>query len=356
MKINYFISIILSISLIPVVSVSSQTGSATRDKFTLLTMPYNKRPLNLYRGQFQINAGYKFAIKARSYDLNGDLIILKDKGAASVLHYYFASIKYGITDFLEIDAEANYFRRGIRSESATYVSGATQISVNRLDEERGMGDILLATTIRLPMEYKWFDFGIKGGMYIPSAKFEPRKPTHAITDIITANIYTINYHFNNTNGFGVPVYLISAAAKFSFEKISLQTDFTLKNPLKESRNIRWDQAMANKVFTYSENTYKYLLSKSTQLNVSLHYQAAGCFDINLNTSYSNSSGGWTEYWGRKYKNPEQNLLTIEPGFEIQISPSLTIYQIAGFTLSGKNTDAPFYLVTTLSFNMFPFLR
>ena len=92
------------------------------------------------------------------------------------------------------------------------------------------------------------------------------------------------------------------------------------------------------------------------INSSIHYQAAGWFDINLKGSYFKSDGGWTEYWGIKYANPEITLFTLEPGFEIQISPSLTIYQVAGISLTGKSTDAPFYMFTTLSFNLFPFLR
>jgi hypothetical protein len=76
----------------------------------------------------------------------------------------------------------------------------------------------------------------------------------------------------------------------------------------------------------------------------------------MNTSFYRTRGGWTEYWGNKYSNPGRRLINLEPGFELQVSPSITIYQVAGFPLSGKNNDAPFYLFTTISFNMFPFLR
>jgi hypothetical protein len=69
-----------------------------------------------------------------------------------------------------------------------------------------------------------------------------------------------------------------------------------------------------------------------------------------------SKGGWTEYNGIKYANREKSLLNLEPGFELQISPMLTIYQTAGFPVAGKESDAPFWLFTTLSFNVVPFRR
>ena len=93
--------ILISLIAILVVSVplNAQQSSPSRDKYTLLTMPYNKRPLTLYRGQFQLNAGYKFAVRARQFDANGKKIILKDQGVASVYHYYHIEMKYGVTSF-----------------------------------------------------------------------------------------------------------------------------------------------------------------------------------------------------------------------------------------------------------------
>lgn len=353
--------IIIALSLIFSVPATSQKNSVPRDKFTLLTMPYYKRPLTLYRGQLQVNAGYKFAIRARSYDKEGNLIILKDKGTASVYHYYFLQIRYGITNFLELTAESNYLKKGVRLPSETYISTAAEkISLNTVKETKGMGDVLLFGTLRLPITYKWFDFGIRGGMFIPTAKYEPLKPTHKVTNVsLTAsNVYTVNYHYNNTNGYGVPVYLLSAAAKFSLSKFSLESDFTFRDPVREGTNIRWDEEiqLANKTFTYNSNSYKYCLNRTIEVNASLHYQATGWFNIKFNSNYQKSYGGWTEYWGKKYLNPEEHLFTLEPAMEIQISPAITVYEVTGFPLSGKNLDAPFYLLITVSYNLFPFFK
>lgn len=348
--------ILLAVSLVSFIPVRSQTVSVPRDKYTLLTMPYNKRPLTLYKGQFQANAGYKFAIRSRSFDKDGNLIVLKDVGTASVYHYYFLEMKYGVTNFLELSAQTNYMKRGVRSVTESYYASVSDaILVNTVTETKGFGDILILASLRLPITYKWFDVSIRGGTYIPSAKYQPAEPTHKVSNITAASAFTVDYHFNNKNGYGIPVWQLSGASKFTVSKFSLEADFTYRKPFNEGQNIRWDQELTvAKTFTYSNNTYKYLLNSSYDVNASLHFQATGWLNIELNSWYFYSGGGWTEYWGDKYKNRKENLFTLEPVLEIQISPAIKIYEVASFPLWGKNMDAPFSLFMTLSYNLFPF--
>ena len=343
----------------PVTRVDSQKNSpGTKDKFTLLTMPYNQRPLYLYGGQLQVNTGYKFAVRGKMYDSEGGLIRLKDNGTASVMHYFSAELKYGITDFLEMTLQSDYMKKGVRDETVHYWSGTDyMITVNNLTETRGMGDLLLQAAAHLPMEYKLFDIGLAGGIYLPVGRSETPQPEHKITDVAAANIYTINYHFKNVNGNGVPVYLMSAAGKLSVSKFTLSTDLTIKTPMKEGENMRWDYTLQTaKTFTYTGKPYSYLLNTLKSLNVTAHYQAAGWLDVYLNTTIFKSSGGWTEYTLGRYSNPDQSFIAIEPGMELQVSPAIKIYQRMSLPVSGTNADAPFYFYITLSGNMFLFLK
>jgi hypothetical protein len=356
MKHNWFLAAIISALLIPPVSLNGQTETPERDKYTLLTMPYNKRPLTLYRGQFQANAAYRFAVRTKSFNNNREKISLKTDGTASIMHTYLLEIKYGITDFIEIGADSYFMKNGIRSPSATYLSGSDVINTNTLNEYKGMGDLTLAVVVRLPMEYKSYDVSIRGGITLPVATYKPSEPTHTITDYTSPNNFTVNYHFNNNNGNGVPLYFISGAAKFTYSKVSLEARGVYRIPVKEGESLRWGWTLSGSTFSYYSNPYSYLPDRSLIINGSIHYQAAGWLDIFMTSYYSKTSSGWTEYYDNKYANPETSLVTVEPGFELQISPALTIYQYAGFQLAGKSTDAPFYLLTTISFNMFPFWR
>jgi hypothetical protein len=356
MKQKILFSFILSALLIPFTNTNGQQDKPARDKFTLLTMPYNQRPLTLYKGQLQINGGYKLSVRGKSYDENGDKVSLKTDGSASIMHTYLLEIKYGITDFIEIGADSYFMKNGVRSPSTTYVSTSNTINTNTLNEYNGMGDLNLTASLRLPMEYKSYDVSLRGGITLPVAAYKPSEPTHTITDYISPNNYTVNYHYNNNNGIGVPVFMLSGAAKFTFSKVSFEARGIYKAPLKEGESIRWNWTLYGSTFTYYSTPFSYLPDRSLLIYGSIHYQAAGWFDLFLTNYYNKTSSGWTEYYDIKYANPEVSLITLEPGFELQISPSLTIYQYAGFQIAGKNTDAPFYLLTTISFNMFPFWK
>lgn len=358
MMLRFLFLLILIVTSVLKNVVSGQVPG--RDKYQLLTMPFNQRPLTLYRGQLHGSTGYKFAVRTQYYDSEGEVVYLRNTGTGSVYHYYFIELRYGLTDFIELAAETNFLKRGIRSESTTYVSttlpSSEQVTVNKLTEVKGMGDILLSAAVRFPLEYKWFDLALRGGLYLPSSRYEPQEPSHAVSGIKEENSYTVDYHYNNTNGFGVPVYELSGAFKLTLHKFTLNTGIVFSDPTTEGQNIRWEEALVERDFSYYDNSYSYLLNRTLSIYTSLHYQATGWFDIRLNGNYRKSDGGWTEYWGNKYSNPETRLFTIEPGFELQISPTLIICQNAGFPVKGKNSDAPFYLFTTVRFNMFPFLR
>lgn len=339
---------------------TGQSQAPGRDKYTLLTMPYNMRPLTLYRGQLQLNGGYKFAIRSQSFNSEGDKIFLRKNGTGSVFHYYYVNAKFGLTNFLELGAETNFIRHGVRAESVVYTAASftssQRVTVNKINEIKGRSDLLLTASARLPLTYRWFDFGFTGGIYIPSAPYEQEKPAHTLSNITASDVYTVNYKYRFSNGYGVPVYLMSPQVKFTFRKISLQADLIYRTPAKEGTNVRWEENLVEKQFVYYDNKYKYLLSDSWTGAVALHYQATGWFDISLNTSWQKTSGGWTEYWGNKYKNKETRLLVIEPSFELQVSPALTVSQTAGFPVAGLNCDAPFYLFTTVKYSNFLFIR
>jgi hypothetical protein len=359
MKNSYRIILISLLFFLPVSNSKGQAESKADDKYTLLTMPFNKRPLAMYKSQLQVNAGYNFSIRSKFFDAGGSVQNLKDFGTASVSHYYFLGIKYGITDFLELLAETSYLRCGNRSESETFLSttptgGSNQITINRLDESKGFGDLLLQASVRLPLEYKNYDLMVRGGYYLPVSGFEPLEPTIEFTDYTDVNSFTVNYRFNNKNGFGVPVFIISATGKFTANKFAVTAGYTMRDPVKEGKSIRWDEYIEDQSFTFYSSEYNYLLNRITFIEGSFHYQAAGWLDVSLGGSYIHASKGWTEYWGNKYSNPEEKLLTVEPSFEIQVSPLLRIKEYVGIPLSGESIRSPFYIFTTFSFNIFPF--
>ena len=78
MRIFFRLTVIGCCFILSCLQVNSQDQTKTRDKYTLLTMAYNQRPLLLYKGQFQLNASYRFAARTKSFDPDGNMISLKD--------------------------------------------------------------------------------------------------------------------------------------------------------------------------------------------------------------------------------------------------------------------------------------
>jgi len=64
------------------------------------------RQLTLYKGQLAVKQAINLQLD-HSNSTAMDKQILTNSGTGSVYHYYFADIRYGITDFLEIGAETN---------------------------------------------------------------------------------------------------------------------------------------------------------------------------------------------------------------------------------------------------------
>jgi hypothetical protein len=249
----------------------------------------------------------------------------------------------------------NYSMQGVRDKTENYFSGNDYITVNHLSEYKGFDDLRLFSAIRLPLKTDYFGFGIEGGISIPTSKYMPEKPTHTIESLGGLSAL-INYHYNNRNGTGVPVWNSSVYLKLILDKFSLYAFGSFQSPVKEGVSIRWDETLINQHFQYSSQNYSYLPSGFISYYISLHAQTTGWLDLFIAMDHTSSIGGWTEYYGLKLSNPEKKLTYIRPGIEIQVSPLVRLNEEAGFSVSGQNSDGPFYVLTSLVFNVIPFMK
>ena len=361
--INYLILLLF----FPCFALYGQTDeTAPRDMYSLLTMPYNRRPLQLYRGQLQATPGFRFDIRTHIYDNQGNNIRNKSSDVAFVRYHFPVEIKYGITDFIEAGIGISHLRAGMRNKSTGYAGPNIMVNNHTLYELRGMTDLGLYTSLRLPVEYKFFDMNISGGIFLPTAKHRPAQPKHSTTtyyymveEDVTAE-YNINYHYVLRNGSGVPEYRLASSGKLTLQKLSLQIDGAFLFPAKSGKNIRWSHTILKFVdseeFSYTKEEYGYLNDRRLHFDATMHFQVNGWLDAHITGGYFSSRGGWTEHYGQKYAHPQQTLLTLSPGFSIQVSPTVRFYQSVDIPLSGKNTDGHFAVSIAASFNLFPFLK
>ena len=358
-QLNNFLMFLL---FFPCFAVFGQGGETTSDKYSLLTMPYNQRPLQLYKGQFQVNQGFQFNIRNQIFDGNGVNIRNKSSDMTYVRYHFPAEIKYGLTDFIEAGVNISYQRTGTSGFQTAYVAaglGYHMLSYT-LEEFRGMNDLLLFASLRLPVEYKFFDINLCWGIYLPTANHQPEQPRHSVTEVYHVEYdvteHNIVYHYLSPIGSGVPVYRLSGSGKLTLQKFSFQVDAAFLFPAKTGTNIRWSHTLIHALneFSYTAEEYGYLTDRSFHLDAALHYQMNGWLDVHFNGDYYSSWGGWTEHYGRKYANLKQQLWVAMPGFSIQVSPALRIFQTATIPLTGKNIDGRFGVSITASLNLFPF--
>ncbi len=346
---------ILIVAFIPATLSLKGQSTTGSDKYSILTEPFSKRPVSMHMGQLQLNTGYSFSIRTKSYDPDGEKIGLKEDGSASVIHSYRFNLRYGILEFLEAGAEMNWFKQGIRGKTINYISGPDYISVNELTEFKGFEDLRLWLTLSLPFAIDNFDLAVENGISVPTARHEPDEPAHTYQPLGGLSAL-INYHYNNNNGTGVPVWNTSACLRLTANKVTLFASGAIFSPMKEGSSIRWNETLVNEKFIYNQESYTYMPPARIDIYASLHYQATGWLDLYCGLNSSSESGGWTEQYGIKYANPENGLIYLQPGLEIQVSPLVRLSEVAGFAVSGHAVDAPFFILTSFSFNMMPFTR
>ncbi|MDR1864838.1 MAG: hypothetical protein LBR08_04620 [Bacteroidales bacterium] len=343
-------------------TLCGQGNQPAGDGFALLTTPYSERPLQLYRGQLQGNAGYLFGVRTKLFDGSGRNVHTKD--VISETHRFSWEVKYGITDFLEVETGSMFARTNVLSIEEIYpVSDETLAYVETLEEHRGFTDWYLGASLRLPRAYRHFDLSVGGGVYLPVAAYKSKEPQHTFSvDAYEAPAEIhLNYHRTYPNGTGVPVFRLATAVKATAGRFAFQGSGRLLFPAREAVNIRWrDSVTGTGSFSsaYASEGEEYALLPNRTLNVDavLHYRVNGWFDAYLGGAYLRAAGGWTEYYGDRYATPAERLTALTAGFSIQASPNLVIYETTTFPLSGKNTDGMFQVSLTASFNLFPFLK
>jgi hypothetical protein len=344
------ITVILSISGILTFAQNKDSG---QDKYTLLTEPFNLRPLNMHKGQLQINTGYRLGVRTKSYNDAGQKISLDTDGTASVRHSFLLNVKYGILDYIELGAEMNFYKQGVRGKTSNYFSGPDYIVTNELSEFNGFEDLHMHISVSLPFDIDNIDFALSGGLSLPTASHKPDQPDHTYIHHDFQS-YTFNYHYNYNNGLGVMTWDAAASLKLSLNKITLLASGSYKVPFEEGESCYWLDSFEEDRFDYEEISYSFLLPGYLTIISEIHYQAISWLDVFAGYDYQKSNGGWFERYENKYAEPEVSTSYISGGVEIQISPNIRLYERAGFSIGGKNADGPFYILTSLSINVFPF--
>jgi len=317
------------------------------------------RPITLHARQVRITGGYGLSIISRRYSADGDVIKLSDEGLSSVRHRFNLDLKYGINDFIQLNASISRAGNVVR-EQTRYIfpfEPEPVVMLNVLKEYSGLEDLFVGLDLRAPLKTRKVDVGLTLGASLPVSSFEPERPEHSFEAVTegdaTTNNFTYRYYY--PLGKGIIIAQIGGIIKYRMTKWAFSTRVDYQHGLKDGESFEWKHQLTNNVFEYRQEPFTYRLPDSFSYAMEAEYQPLPWFDLFLNVSGFNASKGWTSLpEDLKLALPDQSVVFISPGFEIIVTPKLWLRERINFAVSGKNHEASFGFQTTLMYNFFPF--
>jgi len=340
-----FLTTKLSFGQYTLKDLNAKTGSSV-----LLTERSVDRPLSMHKGQFQFSFGYEPGIRSKSFNNNGELIDLAKEGIGSASYHTYGSLRYGIFEFLELGLDLNYGNTGVRSKQVVILGTTATYFIDEVNSYKGLNDIRWELSLRPFTQIKAIDFIIQPQISFPTAKWKPDQPSHVYQQIPSAQEIDINYRYNEHNGYGVTCFSLLTGLKFRLSDFAVTLTGNYLMPLGDTKTIGWNSILYFNSFTYSSFPYSFHQANELDASAILDYQAKDWFSLRLAVYYLSTQNGWSEATSDRLKTDPTRQIILSPGYEIQVSPYLRMFQKVGFPVSGKNIAIPLTLYTGFSLN------
>lgn len=308
------------------------------------------RPLTLHKGQLRVEGGYGLSAITKRFDFEGDKIYLRDEGRSFVQHQWLVDVRYGLLENLTLIFSTNFRRQSERTEQVVTVTDEVT-ELFEIKHRTGMEDPLLALSARAPFTSPALDIILTGGIHLPVSTHEEQEPNHKIEDV---GYRSIIYNYNQKWGNGVLVGVIGGNLKFRGKKLAFTGSFLYNHPLGVTENVRWRHQLIDNQFYYQQQSYQYQLPDRMSFSVEFERQLAPWFVLSVQLSGDQTKAGWNEVNGVRYTWPRQEFYSVNPGYEILVTPKIWLRQRMIFPVTGQAIDAPFSIYTALVYNFFPF--
>lgn len=320
------------------------------DVYSLLTERFVDRPINVHRGQLQVNSGYKFSIINKKFDSDGNKIDLTEDGSPAVEHLIPLDIRFGVLEHLQFSAKINYARSGIREQNLLIITDE-QINIDKLNEYNGMDDLYLGLDIRAPLGLKLVDWTVSAGLSLPIADHKPEQPDHKIQTMTIITEFTqVIYQFKNKYSDGVMIASFGTNFQAGTSSFSVLVGGNFKTGMKEGESIFWNSRLVDGEFEYESQEYQYHPGQQISYNALVAYQAIDWFVVLGSFSGLKTYNGWSNESQKKIGYPEASLLSAGIGYEIMVTPSLRLFQMVEFPVAGISYLGFLVINTGISLN------
>ena len=321
------------------------------DVYSLLTERYVDRPINIHRGQLQVNSGYKYSLINKKFDAEGTKIDLTEDGSPAAEHLVPLEIKFGLLEHLQLTAAINYASLGMRDQNRLIITDE-QINIDGLNEYKGLDDLYLGLDFRAPFGLKKIDWNLSGGLFLPITDHYPEQPDHSIQSVTIITQFTqVNYHFRNKYTDGVMKTLIGTSLKAGISKFSVLVGMDFLAGLKDGESIFWTSRQTVNGFDYESLDYQYNPGQQISYNALLVYQAIDWFAVMGSFTGLKTYNGWSNETGKKIGYPEKSYMSAGVGYEIMVTPNMRLFQMVDIPVAGKDYLGFLVVNTGISLNL-----
>jgi hypothetical protein len=328
---------------------------AQDDPNTLLNKSFIDRPLNMYKGQLQMNTGYGLHYSTFYFNQDGSTLRLDEEGRSLLTHQFTLEVRYGIFNFLEISFNTNYLSRNERIRMVLKAGIDNLISYGGNMDTKGLEDADLNLAFTLPNMPEYLQFNLLAGLQFPVGGNDPEQPEHVLTYPYSfPGAYDIQFQFLNRPGDGVIRSAVGLGLKSVLGKIAFTGLVNYSFPLAEGVGLKWYSRLTGDTFEYERENFNYLSQKYLDFSLAGIFQAFPWFAVEAGIEGYFTNGGWQEIAELKYALPEIQSIYASAGFEIMVTPNIRVFQSFALPLKGSNTPAGISIFSNLSFNLFPF--
>lgn len=322
----------------------------------LLTETTLSRPIFLHRNQIRITSGYEMAVINRRFQSDGSIIQLSDINLSGIRHTLPFDLKYGVTDFIQVNLAINH-KSQIFREGSDYIVVIDPTSTNpsltevyRVTEKRGFDDLLAGVDMRIPFKNNRWDIGLSVGMQTSITGNQTPPPNHEL--IVTSDSRRFNFKNQGTWSNGVPTLRIGGVLKFRQPKwgITLTSDY--RHGLKQGTDRFWTYELVNNNFQYTSNSYSFQMADFLFNQVQFEYQLVSWFNSFFQVNHIEKNNAWVEIRQAQRRLEVDKVTQFYLGFEILATHRLWVRQQFGVSIDGRNSDAPIFFGVTISYNGF----
>ena len=328
-----------------------QSPAQDTDVYGLLTERYVDRPINVHRGQLQINTGYELSVLNKKFDSEGKAVNLAKDGSAAMQHLFPFDVRYGLLEHLQMSVGINYARTGIRERNVWIIAYDTEVSIDELNEYKGLDNLNLGFLFRDPFDFKNISWTLRGNILVPLFNHKPDQPDHSIYTAVLETSYTqLSYYYRNKYGSGILTGALGTDLKLKTSNFSALLSGSFSSDLMEGTNIQWRSNLVENEFEYYSEEFNYKYGHQVEYLALFAYQAIDWFAVQLFACGIYTYGGWSEATGKKVGNRPENLFSGGLGYEILASPHLRLFQTLEIPFLGKNIMGSFVINTGISLN------